>query len=140
MSTEPNTKTKIMRNGWNPSTVEREAAPGDVNEEPFVARDGPTAQAAAGSAAREEAALDEVIEDSFPASDPPSHTPTTGLGAPKGTLNENLAPRPWSRRLAPVAAGVVLAVIGVFVIRRRSKPTAQNAVTRALAGGPRWGR
>ena len=33
--------------------------------------------------------LDQVIEDSFPASDPPSHTPTTGLGAPRTWTRNN---------------------------------------------------
>ena len=67
------------RNGWNPSTP--------MSEE----------------------ALDQVIEDSFPASDPPSHTPTTGLGAPQPT-NHSPATR-WRKRSVAIAGGIVLSVV-----------------------------
>lgn len=68
-----------------------------------------------------EAALDQVIEDSFPASDPPSHTPLTSLGPPKGQTDdcvEEAASR-WGRRLL-VAGGVgVGLLLGAVVIIAR---------------------
>ena len=65
MSPERKNAEAETRIGWNPSTV--------MSEE----------------------ALDQVIDDSFPASDPPSHTPTTSLGAPQG--RESGLPGPWPR-------------------------------------------
>ena len=72
-----------------------------------------------------EDALDQVIEDSFPASDPPSHTPTTGLGAPKGVAEEPDQTSWTSRHSLPLAvAGAALSVLLValvtFMWRRRS--------------------
>lgn len=71
-----------------------------------------------------ENALDQVIEDSFPASDPPSHTPTTGLGAPKGTAGdpvENRWMRP-SRKVIAAGAAVTVAFVAVVAVlwRRHS--------------------
>ena len=66
------------RNGWNPSTP--------ISED----------------------ALDQVIEDSFPASDPPSHTPTTSLGAPKGRLDK--AASGWRTRGTAITAGLGVAL------------------------------
>ncbi len=72
-----------------------------------------------------EEALDQVIEDSFPASDPPSHTPTTSLGAPKGVAEE-AEHTSWARsRSLPVAAAgaalcIMLVALVTFMRRRRS--------------------
>lgn len=72
-----------------------------------------------------EEALDQVIEDSFPASDPPSHTPTTSLGAPKGVAAEP-DQASWTRRGAvPLAAAgaalsIMLVALVTFMWRRRS--------------------
>ena len=69
-----------------------------------------------------EDALDQVIEDSFPASDPPSHTPTTGSGAPKGVPDEPALGR-WSgktMKLGAIGAAALIAVASlVLVLRRR---------------------
>lgn len=72
-----------------------------------------------------EDALDQVIEDSFPASDPPSHTPTTGLGAPKGVAEEPDQASWTSRYSLPLAAAgaalsVLLVALVTFMWRRRS--------------------
>ena len=72
-----------------------------------------------------EDALDQVIEDSFPASDPPSHTPTTGLGAPKGVAEEPDQASWTSRRSLPLAAAgaalsVMLLALVTFMWRRRA--------------------
>ncbi len=71
-----------------------------------------------------EDALDQVIEDSFPASDPPSHTPTTGMGAPKGVAEEPAAGGLNARimKMAAIAAAalVAIAVVVAFAWRRRS--------------------
>ena len=71
-----------------------------------------------------EDALDQVIEDSFPASDPPSHTPTTGLGAPKGVVEES-AQTLWHRPsrtivTAGAAAAVALLAVVAFLWKRQS--------------------
>lgn len=71
-----------------------------------------------------EDALDQVIEDSFPASDAPSHTPTTGLGAPKGVSEEPVRNR-WQRPsrtviAAGAAAALVLFSLVAILWRRRS--------------------
>ena len=71
-----------------------------------------------------EDALDQVIEDSFPASDPPSHTPTTGLGAPKGVAEESAQSR-WYRPsrtiiTAGAAAAVALLAVAAFLWKRHS--------------------
>ena len=72
-----------------------------------------------------EDALDQVIEDSFPASDPPSHTPTTGLGAPKGVAEEPDQASWTSRRSLPLAAAgaalsVMLLALVTLMWRRRA--------------------
>ena len=75
-----------------------------------------------------EEALDQVIDDSFPASDPPSHTPTTSLGAPKGTAEEP-APPPepmWKRTPARIGASalvLVLLLVGSTAWRRHARTT-----------------
>ncbi len=71
--------------------------------------DGPSIGWTAAAEMSEEA-LDQVIEDSFPASDPPSHTPTTGLGAPRGRASEPEASGRPKRTLA-LAAGAAMAVL-----------------------------
>lgn len=87
-------------------------------------RNGSSGEAAIADNPMTEDALDQVIEDSFPASDPPSHTPTTGLGAPKGVAEEPAQSR-WerpSRTIIAAGAGValLLAAVVAFVWRRRS--------------------
>lgn len=82
MSPERKDAEPETRIGWNPSTV--------MSEE----------------------ALDEAIEDSFPASDPPSHTPTTSLGAPQGRESEGSGGRRPNRTLA-MAGG---AAMGILII------------------------
>ena len=62
-----------------------------------------------------EDALDQVIEDSFPASDPPSHTPTTGLGAPKGT-GEELADAPGRSRTLVIVGGIGAAIAAAVLL------------------------
>ena len=80
------------------------------------------------AAGMSEEALDRVIDDSFPASDPPSHTPTTSLGAPKGTAEET-APPPapkWKRSPARIGASalvLVLLLVGATAWRRRAHTT-----------------
>lgn len=88
-------------NGWNPSTVSEDDA-------------------------RTEEALDQVIEDSFPASDPPSNTPTTSLGAPKGTVDDppKGTRRETATRLAPrigLATMAAAAVIAPVLWRRHAR-------------------
>ncbi|MEP7216320.1 MAG: hypothetical protein ABI782_08705 [Anaerolineaceae bacterium] len=72
-----------------------------------------------------EEALDQVIEDSFPASDPPSHTPTTSLGAPKGVAEEPDQASWMSRSPLPLTAvgaalSIVLVALVTFMWRRRA--------------------
>lgn len=84
----------------------------------------PTGDTAIADNPMTEDALDGVIEDSFPASDPPSHTPTTSLGAPKGITEgpeqgrRSRKPLTWA--VAGVAAAVVLAGLIAMVLRRRA--------------------
>ena len=109
-------------NGWNPSTLGEEDA-------------------------RTEEALDQVIEDSFPASDPPSHTPTTSLGAPKGSVDEPAqgTRREMATRLAPrfgLATVAAAAVIAPVLWRRHTRsagaerPTDEQADATPAAHAP----
>ncbi len=66
-----------------------------------------------------EDALDQVIEDSFPASDPPSHTPTTSLGAPnKDAVVESRGRRGRLVACVGSALAALFAVGGVVWLRR----------------------
>ena len=80
------------------------------------------------AAGMSEEALDRVIDDSFPASDPPSHTPTTSLGAPKGTAEEPIPPPVpiWQRNRVRIGASVsafVLLLVGSLAWRRHARTT-----------------
>lgn len=80
------------------------------------------------AAGMSEEALDRVIDDSFPASDPPSHTPTTSLGAPTGSSEEPVPPLVpmWKRnpfRIGASALAVVLLLVGSTAWRRHSRTT-----------------
>ncbi len=63
-----------------------------------------------------EEALDQCIEDSFPASDPPSHTPTTSLGAPKGSIEDATEAGGHRKRTLALAGGAAIAIAGAITL------------------------